>query len=64
MANISTKDRKAWEKKLKNREVVLFEGNNFEAQFGFSYPRSYRQGYEPIKSAGDAKINGFPTIKF
>ena len=57
MGKLSTKERKAWERKLEQGKVKMWKRCAYKAVTGFSYPRSYDKNNEPIYYGGDAKIN-------
>lgn len=62
MAKLYSKSRNALLKKLENKEVELFKGDNFKSVFGFSYPRPNKKEKEELSRGGDARINGMPMI--
>ena len=62
MAKLSTKERKAWEKKLKQGKVKMWKGCTYRAVTGFSYPRSYEKNNETPYYGGDAKINDYYLV--
>ncbi len=63
MARISTKEREAWEKKLKGGKVKMFNDDLYRMVTGFYYPRTYEKLLENPTKGGDAKLNDFYIIR-